>query len=64
MVHYAVPLIKRYLTKENAIINGRSDAKLGGELAPFHDDVIKLRNKRITYSEIQKILSKKAALDL
>ena len=58
-MHHTVPTIKRYLTQENSTINGHYGAKLGGKLAPFHDDVIELRSKGITYPEIQKILSKK-----
>lgn len=59
MMHHTVPTIKRYLILENSTINGHYGAKLGGKLAPFHDDVIELRSKGITYPEIQKILSKK-----
>ena len=59
MMHHTVPTIKRYLTQESSTINGHYGAKLGGKLDPFHDDVIELRSKGITYPEIQKILSKK-----
>lgn len=58
-MHHTVPTIKRYLTQENSTINGHYGAKLGGKLAPFHDDVIELRSKGITYPEIQKYYLKR-----
>lgn len=63
-MRHTVPTIKRYLTQENSTINGHYGEKLGGKLAPFHDDVIELRSKGITYPEIQKYYLKRATLDL
>lgn len=51
--------IKKYVSEDNSNINGHYDTRCPGKLHPYKAEVIELRSKGLTYTQIVEIIKKK-----
>lgn len=51
--------IKGYLSEDKSNINGQYDCRRSGKLQPYESDILKLRSKGMTYTEITEIIKRK-----
>jgi transposase len=58
-LHHTYKTIQNYLNPEYSVSNGHYNARIPNKLAPFENEVKKLRSQGMTYSGILKIISKK-----
>ncbi len=58
-MHRAHKTIQNYLNPDFSVTNGHYNVRIPGKLAPYENEVIKLRSQGLTYPQIHDIICKK-----
>ena len=58
-MHRAHKTIQNYLNPAFSVTNGHYNVRIPGKLAPYENEVIKLRSRGLTYPQIHDIIYKK-----
>lgn len=57
-MHRAHKTIQNYLNPDFSVTNGHYNVRIPGKLAPYENEVIKLRSQGLTYPQIHDIICK------
>lgn len=58
-LHHTYKTIQNYLNPEFSVVNGHYNVRIPNKLAPYEEEVKKLRSQGMTYPRIHKIISEK-----
>lgn len=58
-LHHTYKTIQNYLNPEFSVVNGHYNVRIPNKLAPYEEEVKKLRSQGMTYPRIHKVISEK-----